>query len=147
MVHLYCLGNKTIEIILCILCGYFVFIKILLLSGSKISIIFSDFWNWVEYLSLTLLIIYLVFEMRYQDEYKHLNFLLAIVNLVSWIQGLSRLRAFRQTRIFIHLVKQVIYQMTSFVIVLIGSILALSTTYAMLDHDPTNDADLKGDDF
>jgi len=45
------------------------------------------------------------------------------------------------------LVKQVIYQMTSFVIVLIGSILALSTTYAMLNHDPTNNADLQGDDF
>ena len=31
--------------------------------------------------------------------------------------------------------------MTSFIIVLIGSILALSTTYVMLEHDPTIDAD------
>ena len=37
--------------------------------------------------------------------------------------------------------------MTSFIIVLLGSMLALSTSYLMLDHDPTIDADVQGDDF
>lgn len=37
--------------------------------------------------------------------------------------------------------------MTSFIIVLIGSILALSTSYVMLEHDPTVDIDNQGADF
>ena len=64
--------------------------------------------------------------------------MLALVNFISWTQGLSKLRVFRQTRIFIYLVKQVIYEMNSFNVILIGSIFALSTTYTMLVHDGTD---------
>lgn len=63
------------------------------------------------------------------------------------MQGLSKLRIFRQTRIFIYLVKQVIYEMNSFNVILIGAILALSTTYTMLVHDPTNATQNNGKDY
>ena len=123
---------------MCIYCASFGFCEAVQIIGGRLTITLNDFWKWMDYLSLILLLIYLVFEIGYQDQYGHLNFLLALVNFMSWMQGLSKLRVFRHTRIFIYLVKQVIYEMNSFNIILIGSILALSTTYTMLVHDPND---------
>ena len=90
-----------------------------------------------------MLTIYLIFEIFLKDRYGHLNYLLAIVNFFSWIQGLSKLRTFRSTRIFIHLMKQIIYDMRSFTIILGGALLAISTSYVMLVHnsDTVNNGD------
>lgn len=60
---------------------------------------------------------------------------------------MSKLRVFRQTRIFIHLVRQVIHEMNTFLVILIGAIFALSTTYTMLTHDSSDSAQSNGQDY
>jgi hypothetical protein len=60
------------------------------------------------------------------------------------MQGLSKLRIFRKTRIFIHLMKQVIQDLTSFNIILLGAIFGLSTTYNMLKFDPNDEKNKDG---
>ena len=140
--HVYHLNNAGIEVALCIYCIYFAFFEAIQIKRGNLSIILNDFWKWIDYTSIILLFIYLVLQLGLYDRYGHINFLLAAVNFVSWMQGLSKLRIFRKTRIFIHLMKQVIYDITSFNIILLGSIFGFSTTYNMLVTDPT-DASLK----
>ena len=132
---------------LCVYCGYFGFYEVIQIIGGKLSITLNDFWKWMDYLYLILLMIYLIFELGYQEKYGHLNFLLGLVNFVSWMQGMSKLRVFRQTRIFIHLVRQVIHEMNTFLVILIGAIFALSTTYTMLTHDSSDSAQSNGQDY
>ena len=60
---------------------------------------------------------------------------------------MSKLRVFRKTRIFIYLVKQVIYEMNSFNVILLGAIFALSTTYTMLVRDVNDLNQSNGQDY
>jgi hypothetical protein len=67
MVHVYNLENRRIEIVLCIYCAYFGFFEAIQLIGGRLSITLNDFWKWMDYLSLIVFMIYLVFELGYQN--------------------------------------------------------------------------------
>ena len=63
--------------------------------------------------------------------------LLALVNLASWIRGLSQLRCFQSTRIFIFLVVKVTQSLGAFLIITLVGILALSSTYSIMHDEGT----------
>jgi len=60
--------------------------------------------------------------------------MLTALNLLSWLRGFSYLRLFQKTRVLIRLVIEVIIDMIPFTIILIFSMLAFATTFAVLIH-------------
>jgi hypothetical protein len=73
-------------------------------------------------------------EVKIDDDYDP-HKLLGFTNMLSWIRGLTYLRSFESTRIFIFLVVKMIKQLKAFISVMVGGILCFSTTYFILKQD------------
>lgn len=67
------------------------------------------------------------------EDPSHLfDYLLAIVNILSWFRAISYLRLFKQTRSLIRLIIEVIKDMKAFTIVLLMAIICFTMTYYSL---------------
>lgn len=79
---------------------YLVSFELFTIKVDYRSSYFDDVWNTLDLIFLVLLGVYIVQFFRIEEKGDGLP-LLAIVNLVSWIRGLSQLRCFESTRVFI----------------------------------------------
>ena len=61
-----------------------------------------------------------------------------MVNLASWIRGITQLRSFKSTRIFIHLLLRVIKTLRAFAIITIFGMLTVSSTFTVMEMNETN---------
>ena len=61
-----------------------------------------------------------------------------MVNLASWIRGITQLRSFKSTRIFIHLLLRVIKTLRAFAIITIFGLLTVSSTFTVMEMNETN---------
>lgn len=60
--------------------------------------------------------------------------LLGFTNMISWIRGLTYMRAIESTRIFIFLVVEMIKQLKAFIAVMFGGIICFSTTAFIMNR-------------
>ncbi len=68
-----------------------------------------------------------------EDNFLRLyDYLLAIINFLTWFRAISYLRLFKQTRSLIRLIIEVIKDMKAFAIVLFLSIICFTMTYYSL---------------
>ena len=66
---------------------------------------------------------------------KSLRDLLSLLNLVSWYKGITRLKYFEQSRIFIHLLEMVIYDVITFLKIFVYAMLMFASTFFILLMD------------
>lgn len=67
------------------------------------------------------------------------NNILATINIISWLRGLSYLRLFKKTRIFINLLLEILKDMIAFLIVLILSLLGFAISFRAIDMEDHHD--------
>ena len=72
---------------------YFVSMEVIAVKVDYKSSYFKDVWNLLDFTFIGLLALYIITWFRSESMEKNIKFL-AIVNLVSWIRGLSQLRCF-----------------------------------------------------
>lgn len=112
---------------------YFCLEKALQIFAGGLKFFFTDSWNVVDIAMIFFLTYYLQHQ-RSNDDYDH-HKLLGFTNMVSWIRGLTYMRSFESTRIFIFLVVKMIKQLKAFISVMVGGILCFSTTTFILRKD------------
>ena len=83
--------------------------KFLQIFAGGFFFFFNDPWNSVDVLMIIFLYIYLHADGHHSEEDN--TKLLGFTNMVSWIRGLTYLRSFESTRIFIFLVVEMIKQL------------------------------------
>ena len=93
MVHANDFVNKYTVYLLIFFLTYFVGIEVLQFTCSYKSRYSADIYNLVDAIYLLLLGFYVFLYFR-TEEKEELIQLLAVVNLVSWLRGLSHLRCF-----------------------------------------------------
>lgn len=77
--------------------------------------------------------------MGFKSIISHLRYLLAILNLISWLRCVSLLRGFKSTRMFIKQLVQIMVDLKSFMVVLVISVFTVSTTFTMLTNSAMSD--------
>lgn len=92
-----------------------------ILGGIKVYL--KDFWNFVDITRSSLMILYLDCII-YNRSYTSTTLLL--LNLVSWVRGISYFRIFSKTRYMINLITEVCKDVASFLIILAYSTIAFS---------------------
>lgn len=97
----------------------------------------QDFWNVFDFSRCTITICYTGLRLYYVhtdmvDESHMFDYLLAIVNILSWFRAISYLRLFKQTRSLIRLIIEVIKDMKAFTIVLLMAIICFTMTHYSL---------------
>ena len=145
LLHSLHIENKSYEVALWIFVVYFCFEKALQIFAGGIKLFMNDSWNVVDVVMIFFITYYLLHqkirvderqgeEVQTDDDYDPYK-LLGFTNMISWIRGLTYLRSFESTRIFIFLVVKMIKQLKAFISVMVGGILCFSTTYFILNQD------------
>lgn len=103
---------------------------------NKLSYL-QDFWNVFDLLRSAITVTYCglrIYEhLQGEDNFLRLyDYLLAIINFLTWFRAISYLRLFKQTRSLIRLIIEVIKDMKAFAIVLFLSIICFTMTYYSL---------------
>ena len=146
--------NKLYKGALWMFVVYFCIEKALQIFAGGISLFVNDQWNIVDLIMIFFITYYLTHlhiieheqadsagEDSTSDEKYDPTKLLGFTNMLSWIRGLTYMRSFESTRIFIFLVVKMIKQLKAFISVMIGGILCFSTTYFILNQDTFKDGD------
>lgn len=149
--HSYYLDYAFPKILLIIFWGYFVLVEIFSFFGN-FQIYFSDLMNFLYVSNLLLLGVYLIIQTNFsaagsQSYIQHQNLMLAIINFIGWCTLIIQLRAFRQFRIFIRLITDVVRDLSTFFFFLTLIILTFATTYVVISHNPTDPDQTDASDF
>lgn len=145
LLHSLHIENKAYELALWLFVVYFCLEKALQIFAGGIKLFVNDSWNVVDVVMIFFITYYLLHdkigvvdtkgeEVETNDDYDP-HKLLGFTNMISWIRGLTYLRSFESTRIFIFLVVKMIKQLKAFISVMVGGILCFSTTYFILNQD------------
>ena len=106
------------------------FLEILQFLPNKSSYL-KSFWNIFDILRIGLCYV-LAFIILIHGEFKHQNILVLCLMILCWIKGLSYFRMFNQTRYFVTMVGDVIFDSLGFGIIFFYSIFAFSNLFQIL---------------
>ena len=115
---------------------YLVAEELFTIKVGGFAFFFNDPWNYLDIAMISCLALYISIESKDMDNSK----LLGITNMLCWFRGLSHLRSFESTRIFIYLVVVMIKELKAFIAVMIGGIICFTTTDFILKSAGTPDS-------
>jgi hypothetical protein len=112
--------------------GFILTIYEILQVFGGIKVYLKDFWNFIDITRSILIIVYLD-SLIYSRPYE--STILLILNLVSWIRGISYFRIFSKTRYMINLITEVCKDVFAFLIILAYSTIAFSFILMLMVDD------------
>lgn len=99
----------------------------------------SSFWNYIDISRILMIIIYFVLVLN-EFAYGMREFL-GILTFISWARGVTYFRIFKPTRYLINLIKEVIMDISYFLIVLFYSVISFSLITYVLHGVPNGNTD------
>ena len=114
-----------------ILCTYYLLLEIFTVVGKSELEGFSLPFMFPMYYPI-LLIVYVAMDHSKNSRFRFKTTYLATLNLITWIKSILFLKSFTKTRIFIHLLEQVILEIFAFLQIFLYSTIMFATTFFIL---------------
>lgn len=137
---LYLDGKFTLAPIFVVNMAFLIYTIVQMFAGG--ILFWQDYWNYLDLIRSALVIAFCIMMFSSEGTEEEHRGLLVVINMISWMRGINYFRLFTRTRVMVNLIKEVVKDMLSFLIIFFYSTLAFAFIYFALAEADSEDLPL-----